>query len=68
MTVWWALTLAGFLGGATYAGTWAALRAIARSDWLFGLLLRRDLRAIARAKRHNRTHGQARREGPRRDA
>ncbi|QBP30270.1 hypothetical protein KDW77_gp56 [Mycobacterium phage Pinnie] len=68
MTGWWALTLAGFLGGATYAGAGVLLRAIARSDWLFGVMLRRDLRAIARAKRHNRTHGQARRKGPRRNA
>jgi hypothetical protein len=65
--MWYWLTAAAFIGAAAGALAPAVLRAIVRSDWLFWLCVRADLRAIARAKRHTGRHGQ-KRQGPRRNA
>ena len=47
----WQLLTAAAIGGLAGAATRDILRAIARSDWMFGVILRSDLRALSRAKR-----------------
>jgi hypothetical protein len=47
---WLEIAGAGFVGAITNE----AIRAARRSDWLFWLAIRSDVRAIAKAKRKNR--------------
>lgn len=63
----WQLAAAAFVGGLAGAATRDATAAIRRSDWLFWLGIRSDLRTIGRAQRR-KNRGEGTRRTPRRNA
>lgn len=63
----WQLIAAGLLGGFAGAATRDAIAFVRRSDWLFWLGIRSDLRAIGRAQRR-KNRGEGKRRTPRRNA
>jgi hypothetical protein len=58
----WQFIAGGFIGGLAGAATRDLLAAVRRSDWLFRLGIRSDVKAIARAQRRKANpHGKTQR-------